>query len=278
MRLELNSRSAFLTVFLYLVLSIIVTLLVGIFSGGIGSSASTTIVDDAIDSSMVANLIVAFVLAVISIYVFRDSRRDIFFERKPFALSKLYYLFPLAWLGVTIFALINVDYSAYTFGVMLLVLVATLAIGFNEELVTRGILLIGLRNSGVAEWKAWLISVVVFGLLHLVNVFGGAYLTIILVTVCGGTLLYVARRVFNNLFVPIGLHALYDTAFFLLTGKYLVGADLPGSVLDIQLGSFLILLVAAVLFVIFGRGLLKNDTTGWQQLSATGVEQAPAKS
>lgn len=67
-------------------------------------------------------------------------------------------------------------------------------------------MLVGLRNSGFAEWKAWLISVVVFGLLHLVNVLGGANLTIVLVTVSGGTLLYVSRRVFNNLFVPIGLH------------------------------------------------------------------------
>ena len=65
---------------------------------------------------------------------------------------------------MTIFALFNVDFSAYPIGVVLLVLVATLAIGVNEETVTRGIMLIGLRNSKVSEWKAWLITVVVFGL------------------------------------------------------------------------------------------------------------------
>jgi membrane protease YdiL (CAAX protease family) len=175
----------------------------------------------------------------------------------------LYYLFPLAWFGVTLVALFNVDYSAYSLGEILLVLLATLAIGANEEIVTRGIMLIGLRNSGVAEWKAWLVTVVVFALLHLVNVLGGDSSTILIVTFAGGILLYVARRVFNNLFVPIGLHALYDAAFFLLTGKYLVGADLPDIVLDIQLASFLVLLAATILFLIFGRGLLKSDTTGW---------------
>jgi hypothetical protein len=106
--------------------------------------------------------------------------------------------------------------------------------------------------------------VAIFALLHLVNVLGGDSPTILIVTFAGGTLLYVARRVFNNLFVPIALHALYDAAFFLLTGKYLVGDSLPDNVLDIQLASFLVLFIAAILFLIFGRGLLRNDTTGWQ--------------
>jgi membrane protease YdiL (CAAX protease family) len=245
------------------VLSIIASLLAAIFFGGIDSSDTDTIFDGVIDSGMYGTIIVLIVLLFICLYVFKGSRRDLFFERKPFSLSKLYYLFPLAWFGVTLVALFNVDYSAYSLGEILLVLLATLAIGANEEIVTRGIMLIGLRNSGVAEWKAWLVTVVVFALLHLVNVLGGDSSTILIVTFAGGILLYVARRVFNNLFVPIGLHALYDAAFFLLTGKYLVGADLPDIVLDIQLASFLVLLAATILFLIFGRGLLKSDTTGW---------------
>ena len=161
--------------------------------------------------------------------------------------------------------LFNVDFSAYPLRVILLVIVATLVIGFNEEVVTRGLMLIGLRNNKWDEWKAWVMTVVVFSLLHMVNVLGGGNLTILLVVVTGGTLWYVSRRVFNNLFVSIGLHALYDTAFFLLTGKYLVSESLPDNVLDIQLGSFLVLLVVSILFVIFGRGLLKNETTGWSK-------------
>jgi len=263
MKTNLSARSAFLVVFLYLALSIIAALLAAIFFGGIETSDSDRLVDGVIDSGMVATIIVLIVFLFISLYVFKDSRRDIFFERKPFALSKFYYLFPLTWLGVAIVALVNVDYSAYSFDQILLVLVAALAIGANEEIVTRGILLIGLRNSHVDEWKAWLVTVAAFALLHLVNVLGGDSPTILIVTFAGGTLLYVARRTFNNLFVPIGLHALYDMAFFLLTGKYLVGDSLPDSVLDLQLASFLVLFAATILFLIFGRRLLKNDTTGW---------------
>lgn len=262
MKPKLNAASAFVVVLLYLVVSVVAGVFALIFFGGSASSPDR-LVDGVIDSGMVANLLVMVGLLFVSFWVFKGSRRDIFFERKPFTLSKRYYLFPLAWLGVALFAFSQVDYSAYSVGTILLVLVAALAIGVNEEIVTRGILLVGLRNSGVAEWVAWLTTLAVFSLLHLVNLLGGGNLTILLVTLTGGTLLYVARRVFGNLFVPIGLHALYDTAFFLLTGQYLVSEGLPDHILDIQFGSFLVLLVATILFLIFGRGLLKNDTTGW---------------
>jgi uncharacterized PurR-regulated membrane protein YhhQ (DUF165 family) len=60
------------------------------------------------------------------------------------------------------------------------------------------------------------------------------------------------------------MHAMYDTAFFLLISKYLVGEALPEHVLDIQFGSFLVLLTASILFIVFGRGLLKQETRGWE--------------
>lgn len=264
METKLNTRTAFLVVFFYLVVSIVAALFTSIFFGGGSASASNRNIDDVVDSGMVATMIVLIILLFISLYVFRESRRDIFLERKRFDLSKLYYLFPLAEVAVIVLVSFNVDYSAYSLGEILLVLLAALFIGANEEIVTRGILLIGLRNSRVTEWKAWLVTLVVFALMHLVNVIGGGSLTVLLVVLTGGTLWYVSRRVFNNLYVSIALHALYDAAFFLLTGKYLVGEGLPDQVLDIQLGSFLFLFVVSVLFVIFGRGLLKDETTGWQ--------------
>ncbi len=260
---KLNTKPAFLLVLFYLVFSFATAFFVVIFSGGLQSASYERNIDSVIGRSMIGNIIVMVVLLFISLFVFKDSRKDIFFERTRFNLSKLYYLFPLISFAVSLFVLFNVDYSAYSLRVILLVAVATLVIGFNEEVVTRGILLIGLRNNKWDEWKAWIMTVVAFSLMHLINVLGGGNLTILLVVVTGGTLWYVARRVFNNLFVSIGLHALYDFAFFLLSGLYNVGDDLPDHVLDIQLGAFLFLLVVSILFVIFGRGLLKNETTGW---------------
>lgn len=87
---------------------------------------------------MYGTLIVMIVLLYISLGVFKDSKKDIFFERKPFSLSKQYYLFPLTWIAVSLFGLFNVDYSSYSFRKILLALVATIAIGVNEEIVTQG--------------------------------------------------------------------------------------------------------------------------------------------
>jgi hypothetical protein len=271
MKTRLNAKTASLTVLLYLVLSIVAAFFAVIFSGGIDAPRANRNVDEVIDSGMVAMMVVLVILLFMSLYVFNENRRDIFFERKRFNLSKLYYLFPLAELAVIAFVFLNVEFAAYSLSDIVLVLVATLVIGANEEIISRGILLIGLRNSRVAEWKAWLVTLAVFALMHLVNVIGGGSFTVLLVVLTGGTLWYVSRRVFNNLFVSIALHALYDAAFFLLTGKYLVDETLPSGVLDIQLGSFLFLFIVSVLFVVFGRGLLKDETTGWQQ-DAVGLE------
>ena len=227
MKSKLTAKTAFLIVLLYPILAILASFLARIFFGSMDAPQRNTNIHEVIGRGMYGTIMVSVVLIVASIYVFKDSTRDTFFERKPFGLSKLYYLFPLTWAGVALFALYNVDLSSYSFGVILRVIVASLAVAINEEVVTRSILLVGLRNSRFAEWLAWLITLVTFSLLHLVNVLGGGSLVILLVVTTGGTLLYISRRVFGNLFVPIGLHALYDTAFYLLTGAYAVGENLP---------------------------------------------------
>ena len=92
---RLNAGSALLVVVLYLVASIVVSVLAAIFFGGIRDSSTDRVIDGVIDSSIVANLIIMVGVLWVSIWLFKASRKDIFFERKPFALSKLYYGFPL---------------------------------------------------------------------------------------------------------------------------------------------------------------------------------------
>lgn len=263
--IELNTKTAALVVVLYFFGSIAITLLVTILLGGVGGSETQTNIDSWIDNSLVANLIVTAILLFVSLVLFKDSRKDIFFERTAFYLSRLYWAIPLVDVGVAAFALFNVEYSLISLGSLVLVLVAALSIGFNEEVVTRGILLVGLRNDRFSEWKVYVITLVVFSLLHLINLVAGGNITEIIVQFAGGTIFYVARRVSNTLIVPIVIHAFYDFALVLLDGPYLVGEELPSHVLDIHLASFLILFSLFVLFIIFGRNLLKNETTGWEQ-------------
>ena len=263
--IKLNSKTAGLVVILYLLGSIGITFIVALFGGGVGGSENQTVVESYIDNSLFANLIVTAILIFVCFVLFKESRKDIFFERTAFHLSRLYWAIPVVDFGVAVFALFSVDYSLIPFGNIALVLIAALSIGFNEEVVTRGILLVGLRNENISEWKVYVITLVVFSLLHLINLFAGGNITQILVQFAGGTIFYVARRVSNTLILPIILHAFYDFAIILLTGPYLVSENLPGNVLDITFASFLILMGLFILFLIFGRNLLKTEMTGWQQ-------------
>lgn len=263
--MRLNTKTAALAVVLYLVGSIGLTLFAAIFLGGANEPAGQTRIDDVVDYSLVANLIVTVILLLACFVLFRDSLRDIFFERTAFRLSRLYWALPLAHSGVALFALLNVDYSAMALSAIGLTIVAALSIGINEEIVTRGILLVGLRNDKLSEWKVYVITLVVFSLLHVINLIAGGSVLFLAVQIVGGTIFYVARRISNTLIVPILMHALYDIAFFLLPGPYLAADPLPDQVLNIQFASFVIMLGLFILFLIFGRNLLKNETTGWEQ-------------
>lgn len=259
---KLNTISALITVVLYLVGSIVAGVLAAIFFGGVGEATpDARNIDGLIDNTTVAYLIVLAVLIYVCLRVFKGSSRRIFLEEKAINRPRYYYLFPLLSFGVSVFALTQVDYSAFSVRDILLVIVATLAIGANEEIVTRGILLVGLRNSGVREWLVFVVTLVVFSLLHLVNLTGGANPIVLVTVLTGGTLWYVSRRVFGNLFVPIFLHALWDTAFFLLPGATLVSESLPDHVLDIQLASFLTTVVGAILVLFVGRSLFQRAST-----------------
>lgn len=256
---ELNSRSALVTVVVYMIGSVFVGILAAIYFRTQSIPKGDRIIDGVIDSGMYANILVAIVLALVCLFVFRGSLRDIFFEKRPTKLSKLYLFYPGVLVAIILWGLINVEWTSYTPSVIVLVIIASLAIGFNEEVVTRGILVVGLRNGEVSEWKVFAISTLIFAFLHSINLFGGSNFTQILVTIVSGALFYAARRVSNTLLLPIILHAVYDIAFFLLTGIYVEkSGSLPDHVLDIQFISFLIMLVTTIILIAFGRGLFRT--------------------
>ncbi len=263
MKLKLTPQNGLLTLLFYLVTSIGLAFIATLFFRTPDPIGTERVIDGYIDQGMYAIIVMAVIMLFLSFFVFSESSRDIFFERKAFALSKFYYLVPLAEILVVVVALSQVNYSAFTMSDFVKVIVLAIAIGINEELATRGILLVGLRNGGLAEWKVFALTLLLFSLLHLVNlVMGGSFIYLLIVTT-GGVVYYVTRRVFNSLWPAIGIHALHDIAFYLLPGAYAVDASLPDNVLDIQLGAFIFLLLVSILFLILGRNLLKDETAGW---------------
>ena len=85
---------------LYLVGSIVVNLIVTIFRGGVGGAENALNIESYIGNSLVANLIISLILVFVAFVLFKDSRKDIFFERAAFHLSRLYWAIPLVEVGI----------------------------------------------------------------------------------------------------------------------------------------------------------------------------------
>lgn len=149
--------------------------------------------------------------------LFRDDRRA------PRWLLVVPVVFGLALVGgvfENLAALMALDRSF-----LLAVLVTTLAVGFCEELTYRGIAVVGLRGA-LPEWQVWLVSTLLFALLHGWNFPAGQDLAPTLfqmaVTFGIGSIWYACRRATGGLVVCMVFHATYDFVI-LTTGSGVLG-------------------------------------------------------
>ena len=86
--------------------------------------------------------------------------------------------------------------------------------GFAEAVVTRGLLVVGLREAGWSSVTVYLVSTALFSVLHSINALFGqsmkVTLTQMVMTVLAGTALYITRLSTGTLAVGILAHALWD--------------------------------------------------------------------
>lgn len=96
--------------------------------------------------------------------------------------------------------------------------VGTLFVGFSEELLTRGLAIVGGRGAMHEKW-VWAFSGAIFGLIHVPNaLFGqsiGSTLQQVVFAFAVGLTYYVTRRVSGTLIVTMVLHALWDFSLFI---------------------------------------------------------------
>lgn len=143
---------------------------------------------------------------------------------------------------------------------------ATLLVGINEELITRGVLLTGFRRLG-SETSAWLWSTGLFAVMHGANLFQGsplaAVLPQIMTTFVMGTVLYLSRRATGTLLVPIVVHATWD--FSLLSHGTSKAAVVPGAEALLQLLQaplpMILFVIALVTHKSWMSGSLADDTS-----------------
>jgi membrane protease YdiL (CAAX protease family) len=131
---------------------------------------------------------------------------------------KWVWILPVAMLFIIINRLVMLKTENISQDLWLWTFLGGAGVGFGEEMITRGSLLVALRTK-FAEGKVWLFSTLLFSALHIPNAFFGVPFTSMLfqlvLTFIMGSLLYVTRRLSGNLIVPMVLHGLWDTSLFL---------------------------------------------------------------
>lgn len=152
----------------------------------------------------------------------------------------------------------NAGFSGLDAGFLIVLVVSVLFVGFSEELLTRGLALVGFRRGGRPEVQVWLFTSLLFGLIHGLNLITGQGLGDTAVQIgfafVFGSVLYVVRRATGLLVVCMLLHAFWDFSVFLSDGEG--GAATTGSASGIAgVISYVAVIIAAIaLFKFFRRG------------------------
>jgi membrane protease YdiL (CAAX protease family) len=173
----------------------------------------------------------------------------IFSKQPASAMPKFFWLIPAGWLGICLCRLIASPWADFDFAYLGVLAVAMVMVGFNEELLFRGILAIGARGDGAwSETRAMLISSLGFGLFHLPNLLMGQALAPTLIQIgyafTLGLALFASMRLSRTILLPIAMHALWDFATFTSkTGKMSAYNTITCSVLMLTVVALLIALV-----------------------------------
>lgn len=167
-----------------------------------------------------SNLMVAVIqplgIAAILLAIFNSWAgwwRATLFETPRLRRPALLAVLLLSMLGFIAATLGSIDYSGIAMRHLAMIALATLLVGFCEEMVSRGILLVSLRGSLRSEAWVWFCSSALFGLLHATNAFfgvGALALVQVVLAFCVGTGLYLLRRFSGTLLLPMLVHAGWD--------------------------------------------------------------------
>ena len=167
---------------------------------------------------------------------------------------------------VFIAVLLGIDYGNLgNMGAAMILWLAlgTALVGFSEEITYRGLALVGFRGA-YSEVKVWLLTSLLFGLLHGVNLIlgQGAVPTIrqFFFAFVLGSVFYAIRRISGTIVVIMVIHALWDFGSFShVAGKATGAAAVQTDIATAGAGLLqsLLVLIAIVLIIVGAKKILR---------------------
>ncbi len=189
------------------------------------------------------SLIVGAVLLVITTSVLGWWRPAIFDREK--SRHRWPIIAPIVMAVLAVLNLIGVDWGAYS-GAFFAASLSLAVVGFTEEIVNRGLLLVALR-SRLSEGWVWFLTSLLFAATHLINIGLGQGVLPTLQQVAfafgGGTIFYIFRRTTGSLIPAMILHGLWDFSFFA------VGVGTPSGLVGLVSIGYIAVIVFALISV-----------------------------
>lgn len=128
------------------------------------------------------------------------------------------WILPMTMAATILNNFLSIPLGKLSHELLLWSVLGAVGVGFGEEMITRGSMIVGLR-SRFSEVQVWLFSTLLFSALHVPNVFFGLPVYAVPIqlafTFVIGTGFYVIRCISGTLMLPMILHGLWDSALFL---------------------------------------------------------------